>query len=115
MARIQGLVVATVIPYDAAGAVDWNSFDRMMDHVSGEPEVTGIFVNGHAGDASLLTLDERRQVISRARERLQSHQKLFAGAVSMSTQGVCEEARVAEALGADVVVPFPRPPWARAG
>jgi len=112
---MQGLVVATVIPYDAAGAVDWNSFDRMMGHVSGEPEVTGIFVNGHAGDASMLTLGERRQVISRARERLQPHQKLFAGAVSMSTQGVCEEARVAEALGADIVVPFPAPAMGQGG
>jgi len=113
MSKIQGLVVATVTPYHADGSIDWASFDRMIDHISGERGVTGIFVNGHAGDASLLNAEERRQVIARAKDRLLDHQTLFAGAVSMSTHGVCEEARMAEDLGADVVVPFPAPAMAQ--
>jgi 4-hydroxy-tetrahydrodipicolinate synthase len=113
MTRIHGLVVATVTPYHPDGAIDWPSFDRMLDHVCAEPGVTGIFVNGHAGDASLLTPEERKVVIARAAARRKPHQTLFAGAVAMSTAGVCHEARVAEDQGVDVIVPFPAPAMAQ--
>lgn len=113
MKKIQGLIVATVTPYNSDSSVDWESFDRMIGYVSDEPEVSGIFVNGHAGDASLLTQAERSQVILRAKTSLKPHQKLFAGAIAMSTAGVCDEAKMATELGVDVVVPFPAPAMAQ--
>lgn len=107
MARFQGVVVATVTPYNPDGSIDWPSFQRLLAHVSASPEVTGLFVNGHAGDASLITAPERAEMVRRARDAALPHQTLFAGAVASSTEGVCDEARRATDLGADVIVPFP--------
>jgi len=113
--RFEGLVVATVTPYSSDGGVDWTSFDRMLDYILAEPDVRGVFVNGHAGDASLLSEEERQAIILRTKARLKPHHALYAGAVSMSTSGVCAEARRAEDLGADVIVPFAPPAMAQGG
>jgi len=103
---LSGITVATVLPFDADLAIDWQSYARVLDYCAMPEGIAAVFVNGHAGEGSLLTGDERREVIERTRAHVRG-KPLLAGIIAHSTAEAIEEARMAKAAGADCAVLFP--------
>ncbi|MTH79093.1 dihydrodipicolinate synthase family protein [Paracoccus aestuariivivens] len=102
-----GITVATVLPFDETGAIDWAGYASVLDHCA-RPETTDcVFVNGHAGEATALTATERAEVIRRTRDHIGPNRILLAGVVPTGYPDAIVQAEAAREAGADVAVIFP--------
>lgn len=63
-----GVYIIAATPFDAAGAIDFESLDRLVDFYESKG-VTGLTILGMMGEADKLTPEERRQVIDRVMAR----------------------------------------------
>lgn len=113
--QLHGVTVATVLPFDEDLAIDWASFERLLEYCAHRPGIAAVFVNGHAGEAAALTPAERVEVIRRTRQWLGPRMPLLAGIVAYGTAEAVARAREAEEAGADVAVLFPFPQYAGGG
>lgn len=112
---MKDLVVATILPFDEGGAIDWVSFRRLLDYCAALPETSTVFVNGHAGEGATLSNAERSEVIAFARSEIDPAKRLIAGIIAYSTAEAVQQAKEADAAGADGVVLFPMPQFAGGG
>ena len=104
---LAGLTVATVLPFDAQGGIDWPSFERLLEYCALPDHTRAVFVNGHAGEGAALSAAERREVITRARVVIGRAKPLLAGVIAGNLADAMDQARAAEAAGADCIVLFP--------
>ncbi|SDG05916.1 dihydrodipicolinate synthase family protein [Alloyangia pacifica] len=104
---LRGITVATVLPFDEAGVIDWDGYSTVLDHCA-KPETTDcVFVNGHAGEATALTDAEKVEVIKRTRDQIHKDQPLLAGIVPTGIPDALRQAEMLREAGADVAVIFP--------
>lgn len=106
--KLRGVVVATVLPFHKDGAIDWTSYDRLLDYCAVPEGISAVFVNGHAGEGATLTPDERAEVIARTRRRI-GRKTLMSGVIAYSVAEAIDQARAAEEVGVDCAVLFPLP------
>jgi 4-hydroxy-tetrahydrodipicolinate synthase len=106
--KLGGVIVATVLPFTAEGAIDWASYARLLDYCAMPDEITAVFVNGHAGEGATLAPAERTEVIVRTRRHIGS-KPLLSGIIAYSTSEAIGQARDAQQAGADCAVLFPLP------
>jgi 4-hydroxy-tetrahydrodipicolinate synthase len=108
--------VATVLPFAEDGAIDWESFRRLLDYCATPDGISSVFVNGHAGEGASLSPAERIEVIEFTRDYVKGTGKpLLAGIIPYSTAEAIDQARDAMQAGADVAVLFPQPPFGAGG
>lgn len=105
--HLRGVTVATILPFEASGAIDWNGFRRVLEYCALTDRVAAVFVNGHAGEATSLSSEERSQVIRFTREVIGRDKPLLAGVVPHGVDDAIAQARAAEEAGADCYVMFP--------
>lgn len=103
---LRGVTVATILPFNDDLQIDWDGYARVLDYCAMPDGVAAVFVNGHAGEGGLLSVDERREVVERTRKHIGS-KPLLAGVIAHSTAQAIEEARLAQSAGADCAVLFP--------
>lgn len=113
--QLHGVTVATVMPFQDDGSIDWASYDRLLDHCAIDRGISAVFVNGHAGEVAALTPAERVDVIAHTRRRIGADVPLLAGIVAYSTAEAVARAQEAEQAGADVAVLFPFPQFGGGG
>lgn len=106
--RLHTVVVATVLPFTKDGAIDWQSYARVLDFCAKPKGIGAVFVNGHAGEGATLTPAERTEVIARTRAHVGA-KPLMSGIIAYSVPEAIEQAKQAEAAGADCAVLFPLP------
>lgn len=106
---LKGIVVATVVPFQHDGKVDWAGYDRALEFCTRPDSVRAVFVNGHAGEGATLTAEERVEILRRTRRLLGDEVPLLTGLIGFSTVEVVRQAKEAEENGADVAVVFPLP------
>lgn len=104
---LAGVTVATVLPFDASGAIDWKSYERLIDYCAKAPGIAAVFVNGHAGEATSLSDEERADVIRRTRTLIGKDKPLMAGVIPHGVADAVAQAKAAQAAGADCYVVFP--------
>jgi len=104
---LRGITVATVLPFTEEGAIDWHGYAAVLDHCA-KPDTTDcVFVNGHAGEATALTAEERSQVIRFTRDHIGKDRILLAGVVPTGLPEARLQSEAAREDGADVAVIFP--------
>lgn len=113
--ELTDVIVATVLPFDEQGGIDWGSYRRLLDYCATPDGIGAVFVNGHAGEGAALTREERIRVIETTRDYLGPSRLLLAGVIPYCTREAVEQARDAKAHGADVAVLFPIPSFATGG
>jgi 4-hydroxy-tetrahydrodipicolinate synthase len=104
---ITGVIPAALTPFDDDGNIHTRDLERHLEFVLGPSAVTGVTVNGHAGEVSSLSTEEQRHVLSVARGVVPAGQKLVAGIYAHSTAQAAELAEMAAAEGADALLVFP--------
>src|SRR4051794_6337014 len=67
-----GVTVATVLPFESTGSIDWSSYSRLLDYCAAPEGIIAVFVNGHAGEGATLSPAERAEVIARTRRHIGS-------------------------------------------
>lgn len=112
---LQGSMVALVTPFDAAGQVDYDALDRLIEfHI--EAGTHAIVAVGTTGESATLSHAEHNAVIAHTVKRVNKRVPVIAGTGSNSTAEAIETTIAAEQAGADIslsVVPYYNKPCQR--
>jgi len=104
MAVVLGeLLTATVTPFDADGAVDYDRYGELCAFLV-ENGSDGVVVNGTTGEASTLSEDERTGLIRAALEAIGDRASVVAGTGTNSTEHSIHLTEQAQAAGAHAVL-----------
>lgn len=96
-------MVPAVSTFHADGSIDGSAFSANLDaHMA--QGIDGVLVAGSSGESALLEDDDRRQLLTLARERVPADRWLIAGIGSESTRQTIARARMARETGADAVL-----------
>jgi 4-hydroxy-tetrahydrodipicolinate synthase len=112
-AQIGGVVVPMVTPLHADGITVHEAGVHQLVERLVTQRVHGVFVAGTTGEVWALDDEQWSRLVRFAREALRGRVPLYAGVSHPSTAGAVARARLAEQLGADVVVslaPYYIPP-----
>src|SRR5271167_5242723 len=97
-----GSMVAIVTPITADGALDWPSWDRLLDFHLREG-TDGIVVAGTTGESPVLSAAEVEELTRRAVARCRGKVKVIVGAGTYATDITVERTRTLSRLGVDAV------------
>ena len=92
-----------VTPFDAAGVIRYDSFERNIEKYV-EAGIEGYLVIGSNGESVYLEHAEKLKLIEAARKRVPSSMMLLAGTGVESTQGTIQLTKEAADRGADAVL-----------
>lgn len=107
-----GIHAATVCPMLPDGRIDKDALAAHLRDICMTPGISGLLLNGHAGEGAFLTLEERAEVIGTARAQSAEGCFITAGVTAESTHMAVEEACVSKQAGADALLVFPPNHWA---
>lgn len=105
--RLFGMHAATIAPMTADFALDEAALARHVRDVAGTPGIAGLLVNGHAGENFVLSSQEKRRVVEIARAETPPDCVICCGVNAESSLVAAQDARAAEAAGADILLVFP--------
>ena len=106
--KIDGIIPIVPTPFDARGAIDWSSLNRLLNFASAI-DVCAVCLPAYASEFYKLSDSERRQLISHAIEHVSQRVPVIAQANAGSAIHAAELARFAgEAGAAAVSVAAPR-------
>lgn len=103
--KFQGIMPPAITIFDKEGEIDREKTKKFIQHLINEG-VHGIFIAGSTGEAPLMNLDQRKEIIDIGVEAAAGKVPLFAGTGHNSTRIAVELSKYAENAGADVVVVF---------
>jgi 4-hydroxy-tetrahydrodipicolinate synthase len=112
-ATFHGVYAATLCPLDERGQhIDEAALARHLATVSAIEGVTGVLINGHAGENATLSRDEKRRVVEIAQSVCGAQSIIVAGLNAESSYEAQAEADDAKRAGADALLLFPPYSWA---
>lgn len=103
--KFQGIIPPAITIFDKEGEIDREKTKKFIQHLISEG-VHGIFIAGSTGEAPLMNLDQRKEIIDIGVEAAAGKVPLFAGTGHNSTRIAVELSKYAENAGADAVVVF---------
>lgn len=107
-----GIHAAVVLPYRADLSIDEDSYRRQLDFILAHPGVTGLLINGHAGENSLTSDDEKERIVQITRAHVAAQIMITSGVYSESTEAAVRQAKRLETAGADALLVFQPNSWA---
>ncbi len=103
MFKPSGSWVAIPTPFDSQNKVDFGGFKEIVDfHVAHGTSM--VFIMGSAGEVSMLSVEERRSILTEMAKYCKGKIPAFFNATMTSTDATVEMAQFAEAQGADGLV-----------
>ncbi|GMK42278.1 4-hydroxy-tetrahydrodipicolinate synthase [Paenibacillus sp. CCS19] len=98
------LITAMATPFDAEGAIDWETTGRLIDYLIEEQQSDSLVISGTTGESPTLTEAEKEKLFRFAVERAGGRVKIIAGTGSNDTAHTIHLTRIAEASGADGIL-----------
>ena len=102
-----GCMPANLLPFRADLEIDEPAYRAHLRWLADAPGVTGIVANGHAGEVSSLSREERRRALAIALDEVAGKVPVVAGVYADGTQEAIELGREARAAGAAGLLIFP--------
>ncbi|MGE0253882.1 MAG: dihydrodipicolinate synthase family protein [Alphaproteobacteria bacterium] len=101
-----GILQSPVTPMTADGAVDYGTFEKLLDfHVGqGKPGTVGITMNLHIAESLNLTTEERKGLAETAVRAVGGRVPVIVNVSTPGTDAAIDLARHAERIGADGVI-----------
>lgn len=93
--NLSGSWVAMPIPFDKKGAIDYDGFKTLIDRQI-KYGTSQLFVLGSAAEVSLLTAEEKKEIIRQTVSIVKQRIPVFFSAASNTTEGEIEIAKFAE-------------------
>jgi len=109
MINLQGSWVAMPTPFTKEDAIDFQGFHTLMERQI-QYGTSQLFVLGSAGEVTLLTLEEKMNIVSEVIRMAKGKIPVFFSASALTTQQSVDFARFCEKEGADGVI-FTVPPY----
>ncbi|GGE41217.1 dihydrodipicolinate synthase family protein [Agaricicola taiwanensis] len=107
-----GIHAAVVLPYRSDYSLDENGYRRQLEFIMGHEGITGLLVNGHAGENSLTSDEEKERVVRLTREVVPSRIMITSGVYSESSENAVRQAVRLEKAGSDALLVFQPNSWA---
>jgi len=98
--RIEGSFVALITPFNQDGTVDFAAFEELLKFQR-DNGTSAVLILGSTGEISMLSKEERREIVSRTARMKSGDMKLFYGCTGGDTASTIEMLRFAKAEGAD--------------
>lgn len=96
---IQGIYTAIVTPFDRTGRIDWETFDRLLDHQI-KAGINGIVFCGTTGESPTLTKEEKKAIFEFGFKKLSDTRVLpVSGIGSNDTAETIRTGELAESIG----------------
>lgn len=109
--RFGGIHAATICPLQTDGSIDESVLARHLRNVAEADGMTGLLINGHAGENFMLSREEKRRVVELARAACPKDTVLICGIHAEDSLEAQRHVEDAEAAGADAVLIFPPFSW----
>ncbi len=103
MNQFVGVFPPVVTPFTTDGEIDFESLNRVVDHLI-DGGMHGLFVLGSTGEVAYLTDDQRESVVSAIAARVDGRVPLLVGCMEQTAPRVIPQAQRAVAAGASAVV-----------
>ena len=103
--KFQGIIPPAITIFNSEGEIDGGKTKRFIQHLIDEG-VHGIFVAGSTGEAPLMNIDQRKEIIDIGVEAASGKVPLLAGTGHNGTRVAVELSKYAEGAGADGVIVF---------
>ena len=100
---LTGSFVALLTPFNQDGTIDWEGF-RDLIRFQASHGTAAVLLMGSTGEASMLTPEEKQQVVTRTLAYRTGSMQLWYGCTGASTEATLAGVRHAGAEGADGVV-----------
>jgi 4-hydroxy-tetrahydrodipicolinate synthase len=110
--RLHGIHAATIVPMRSDFAIDEDALAAHIATVTAVPGISGLLVNGHAGENFVLSLAEKRRIVEIARASCPTSCLVVSGVNHESSIEAAKEAAEMERAGADGLLVFPPNSWA---
>jgi 4-hydroxy-tetrahydrodipicolinate synthase len=107
-----GIYAATLCPLHADASIDEATLARHLEASAFVDGMTGLLINGHAGENAMLSRDEKRRVTEIAAEVCGKHSILVCGINAEDSMEAQRHVDDAKAAGADAALVFPPYSWA---
>ena len=98
--KIEGSFVALITPFNDDGSVDYEAFRTLLKFQE-DNGTAAVLIMGSTGEVSMLSADERRQIISRTAQFKTGKLKLFYGCTGNNTETTIDYVKYARDNGAD--------------
>lgn len=97
---ITGSFVAIITPFNENGSVDYEAF-RTLLHFQASNGTSAVLIMGSTGEVSLLSPEERKEIIRRTAQFKTDDMKIFYGCTGNNTDSSIDYVRYAREQGAD--------------
>ena len=104
----KGVATAIVTPFDENDNINFDEFKRLIDFQI-ENKVNAIVVCGTTGEASVLSKEEKEELVKYCVKVVNKRVAVIAGVGNNNTKAVIENEKYAEKVGADgllIVTPY---------
>ncbi|GFN31837.1 4-hydroxy-tetrahydrodipicolinate synthase [Paenibacillus xylaniclasticus] len=98
------LITAMVTPFDAEGAIDWETTGRLVDYLIDVQKSDSLVVSGTTGESPTLTETEKEQLFRFVVERAGGRARIIAGTGSNDTAHTIHLTKLAETTGVDGIL-----------
>ena len=98
--KIQGSFVALITPFNKDGSIDFEGF-RTLLRFHEENGTSAVLIMGSTGEVSMLSQQERQQIIVETAKMKSARMPLFYGCTGNNTAATIDYLRFAKANGAD--------------
>jgi len=98
--RIEGSFVALITPFNRNGAVDFEGFRTLIDFQAANG-TSAVLITGSTGEVSMLSTEERREIISRTVKFKRGDMLLFYGCTGNTSQETVNMVSYAAKEGVD--------------
>src|SRR5690606_37628775 len=96
----RGSFVALVTPMNQDGSIDYEGFATLLDWHAANG-TSAVLIMGSTGEVSMLSLEERREIITRTAQMNRGAMQLYLGCTGANTAATRERVRYAKAEGGD--------------
>jgi len=103
MIKPSGSWVAIPTPFDSQNKIDYGAFETLINHQIAHG-TSMLFCMGSAGEVSLLTPEERYEIVPKIVKMTKGRIPVFFGSTFPTTEATIKFAKYAEAEGADGLV-----------
>ena len=110
--RFRGIHAATVCPLLTDGSIDEDTLAAHLSAVSRADGITGLLINGHAGENFMFGREDKHRVVEIARQACPAHTLLVCGINAEDSLEAQRHVDDAAQAGADAVLVFPPFSWA---
>lgn len=98
--KVTGSFVALITPFNNDGSIDWSGFETLLSFQE-RHGTSAVLIMGSTGEASMLTQDERKQIVSKTSKMKNGNMKHFYGCTGNNTESTIENLKYAKEEGAD--------------